>query len=189
MALFFTASAVGPLVTPWERQARTYERLITSPASLMAILAGDVLAGAGFGVVLVLVPLAFVGLFTDAYIVSAAPLALGIIGGAGAFAALGVLMAAPATEGPSQVMMLSNLVRLPLIFVSGVFIPLHEMPAWGQWLAPFSPLSYAADLIRIGFGEVGYWSATIDAIALLGFTIVFVFVAKQLHQRTRDRAR
>ena len=27
MALFFTASAVGPLVTPWERQARTYERL------------------------------------------------------------------------------------------------------------------------------------------------------------------
>jgi ABC-2 type transport system permease protein len=189
MALFFTASAVGPLVTPWERQARTYERLITSPASLMAILAGGVLAGAGFGVVLVLVPLAFVGLFTDAYIVSAAPLALGIIGGAGAFAALGVLMAAPATEGPSQVMMLSNLVRLPLIFVSGVFIPLHEMPAWGQWLAPFSPLSYAADLIRIGFGEVGYWSATIDAIALLGFTIVFVFVAKQLHQRTRDRAR
>ncbi len=55
MALFFTASAVGPLVTPWERQARTYERLITSPASLMAILAGDVLAGAAFGVILVLV--------------------------------------------------------------------------------------------------------------------------------------
>lgn len=57
MALFFTASAVGPLVTPWERQARTYERLITSPASLVAILAGDVLAGAAFGVVLVLLPL------------------------------------------------------------------------------------------------------------------------------------
>ena len=33
MALFFTASAVGPLITPWERQARTYERLVTSPAS------------------------------------------------------------------------------------------------------------------------------------------------------------
>ena len=34
MALFFTASAVGPLVTPWERQARTWERLVTSPASI-----------------------------------------------------------------------------------------------------------------------------------------------------------
>ena len=26
MALWFTASAVGPLVTPWERSAKTYER-------------------------------------------------------------------------------------------------------------------------------------------------------------------
>ena len=35
MALFFTASAVGPLVTPWERSAKTFERLVTSPASLL----------------------------------------------------------------------------------------------------------------------------------------------------------
>jgi ABC-2 type transport system permease protein len=86
-------------------------------------------------------------------------------------------------------MMLSNLVRLPLIFVSGVFVPLEEMPGWGRWLAPFSPLSYSADLIRVGFGEPGYWSETLDALALAGFTILFVSLAKQLHQRTRDRAR
>ncbi len=46
--LFFTASAAGPLVTPRERSAGTYERLVTSPASLGAILAGDVLAGTVF---------------------------------------------------------------------------------------------------------------------------------------------
>jgi ABC-2 type transport system permease protein len=188
MALFFTASAVGPLVTPWERQARTYERLVTSPASLLAILAGDVLAGAAFGIVLVLVPLALVSLLTAADIVNALPLALGIVEGALAFAALGVLLAAPATEGPSQVMMLSNLVRLPLIFVSGVFIPLDQMPGWGQWLAPFSPLSYAADLIRTGFGEPGYWSVSTDALVLIAFTAGFVTLAKFFHQRTRNRA-
>jgi ABC-2 type transport system permease protein len=54
MALFFTASAVGPLVTPWERQARTFERLVTSPASLAAIVAGDVGSGAAFGALLAL---------------------------------------------------------------------------------------------------------------------------------------
>jgi ABC-2 type transport system permease protein len=177
------------LVTPWERQARTYERLVTSPASLLAILAGDVLAGAAFGVVLVLLPLALVTLLTDAHVTTALPLALGIIGGALAFAALGVVLAAPATEGPSQVMMLSNLVRLPLIFVSGVFVPLEEMPDWGQWLASLSPLSYAADLIRMGFGEPGYWQMSVDALALAGFAVLFVFAARQLHQRTRDRAR
>ncbi len=47
MALWFTASAVGPLVTPWERSAKTYERLISTPVSLQAILAGDVRRGHG----------------------------------------------------------------------------------------------------------------------------------------------
>jgi ABC-2 type transport system permease protein len=66
MALFFTASAVGPLVTPWERQARTYERLVTSPASLAAIVAGDVGSGAAFGALLALLPLAAALVLTSA---------------------------------------------------------------------------------------------------------------------------
>ena len=33
------------------------------------------------------------------------------------------------TNGRSQIMMLSSLVRLPLIFISGVFVPHAEMPA------------------------------------------------------------
>lgn len=171
-------------MTPWERQARTYERLVTSPASLLAIFAGDLLAGAAFGVMHVLFPLLLVSLLTDAQIAAALPLALGVIGGAVAFAGLGVLLAAPATEGPSQVMMVSNLVRLPLIFVSGVFVPLGEMPAWGQWLAPLSSLSYAADLIRIGFGEPGYWSQSVDVLILIAFAVVFVMLATALHRRT-----
>jgi ABC-2 type transport system permease protein len=185
MALFFTASAVGPLVTPWERQARTYERLITSPASLGAILAGDVMAGAVFGAILALLPLAITQLVTSATVVAAAPLALGVVLGALSFAALGVLLAAPATEGPSQVMMVSNLVRLPLIFVSGVFVPFSQMPAWGRWLAPFSPLSYSSDLIRAGFGEEHYWSAATDALALCAFIAAFMLLAARIHQNTR----
>jgi ABC-2 type transport system permease protein len=102
MALFFTASAVGPLVTPWERQAKTYERLITSPASLIAILSGDVLAGTGFGALLALLPLTIASLATAASVVAPLPLALGIVLGSLSFAALGVLLAAPAPQGPSQ---------------------------------------------------------------------------------------
>ena len=48
--------------------------------------------------------------------------------GALAFAALGVLLAARSTDTHSEVMMLSNLVRLPLIFVSGVLVPIDRMP-------------------------------------------------------------
>ena len=188
MALFFTASAVGPMVTPWERQARTYERLVTSPASLTAILTGDVLAGMGFGALLSLAPLALALAATPAHVASPAALALGILLGALAFASLGVLLAAPAAESPSQVMMLSNLVRLPLIFVSGVFVPHAAMPAWGRWLSPLSPLSYCADLVRIGFGGEAYWTPAVDAAALVGFAVVLLGLANWLHRRTRARA-
>lgn len=189
MALFFTASAVGPLVTPWERQAKTWERLVTSPASLWAIVAGDVSAGMAFGALLSLVPIAIgVGL-AGAQIASAGSVILGVMLGALAFSSLGVLMAAPATDTPSQVMMLSNLVRLPLIFVSGVFVPLAEMPAWGRWLAPFSPLSYSADLIRAGFGGAQYFPTVTSVAVLLGFSAGFLLLTRVIHRATQSRAR
>ena len=189
MALFFTASAVGPLVTPWERQARTYERLVTSPASLWAILLGDTSAGALFGIALALIPLLMGAVLAGSSVASVAALAAGIGLGAVAFSALGVVMAARATDTPAQVMMLSNLVRLPLIFVSGVFIPLGEMPAWGQRLAPFSPLSYSADLIRYGMGGTNYFPVAVSVCALLGFAAVFLWLALVLHRRSQARAR
>ena len=188
MALFFTASAVGPLVTPWARQAKTYERLVVSPASLSAILAGDVLAGMLFGASLSVLPLAIGLSATDARIVSVPQLLIGVVLGAFAFSALGVLMSAPASDTPSQVMMLSNLVRLPIIFVSGVFIPLAQMPTWGRWLSPLSPLSYSADLIRGSFGETRYFQYWTDVAALIGFTVAFLWLAHLLHRRTRGRA-
>ena len=223
MALFFTASAVGPLVTPWERQARTYERLVTSPASLWAILLGDTSAGALFGIALALIPLLMGAVLAGSSVASVAALAAGrappveerttvdvpFVGtvdvgdsslvaatvltgiglGAVAFSALGVVMAARATDTPAQVMMLSNLVRLPLIFVSGVFIPLGEMPAWGQRLAPFSPRSYSADLIRYGMGGTNYFPVAVSVCALLGFAAVFLWLALVLHRRSQARAR
>jgi ABC-2 type transport system permease protein len=189
MALFFTASAIGPLVTPWERQAKTYERLVTSPASLGAILAGDTLAGAAFGALLTLIPIALGVAATPAAIERPAELVLGVVFGAAAFSALGVLLAAPATDTPSQVMMLSNLVRLPLIFVSGVFVPHAEMPSWGRWLAPFSPLSYAADLVRLGFGQPAYFGAALDVAALALFAVLLLVAARLLHARARSRGR
>lgn len=81
--------------------------------------------------------------------------------------------------------MVSNLVRLPLIFVSGVFVPFSQMLAWGRSLAPFSPLSYSSDLIRAWFGEEHYWSAPTDALALCAFIAAFMLLAARMHHRTR----
>ena len=50
MMLFFTASSVGPLITPWEKREKTYERLVSLPVILESIIIGDLLAGAIFGI-------------------------------------------------------------------------------------------------------------------------------------------
>ncbi len=187
MALWFTASAVGPLVTPWERRAKTYERLISSPLSLRAILAGDVVSGLVFGACLSVIPVVLGLTLTDAAVTSVALLVAGIVLGAFSFASLGVMLAAPPASSPSNIMLLSNLVRLPLLFVSGVFLPIAQMPPWARWVSPISPLSYAGDLIRSGFGQTPYFPTWLSLMMLVAFTGVLYWGACRFHKMWRAK--
>jgi ABC-2 type transport system permease protein len=187
MALWFTSSAVGPLVTPWERRARTYERLISTPVSLPAILAGDVTSGLLFGICLSVVPV-LLGLgLTDTSIENMPLLIAGIVMGALSFASLGVLLAAPPASSPSNIMLLTNLVRLPLLFVSGIFVPIRQMPVWARWIAPLSPLSYAGDLIRTAFGDSAFFPVWLSLLMLLVFTTVLFLASCKFHNMWRAR--
>ncbi len=188
MAVFFSASAVGPLITPWERQARTYERLATSPASLETILVGDLLAAAAFGAAISLVPLGLGLMLTSARVAAPGWLVVGVVLSAVVFGSLGVLLAAGGTDAPSEVMMLSNLVRLPLIFVSGVFVPLAELPSWSQWVGFLSPLSYCVDLVRTSLGETAFFPPWVSVGALVVFATGFVALAAFFHRRRRQTA-
>jgi len=187
MALWFTATAVGPLVTPWERGAKTYERLISTPVSLQAILVGDVVSGLIFGACLSVIPILLGLVLTDASVVNLVGLGGGIVLGALSFAALGVLLAAPPASSPSNIMLLSNLVRLPLLFVSGIFLPIAQMPGWAQWVAPISPLSYASDMIRSGFGQRAYFPAWLSPLMLVAFTVLLFWGACAFHRRWRAK--
>ncbi len=187
MALWFTASAVGPLVTPWERSAKTYERLISTPVSLPAILAGDVMSGFVFGTCLSVVPILLGLVLTDAHIGNLPLLIAGIVMGALNFASLGVLLASPPASGPSNIMLLSNLVRLPLLFVSGIFVPIRQMPDWARWIAPLSPLSYASDLIRTAFGRPSFFSIWLSLLMLVLFTLLFFMASCKFHNMWRAK--
>jgi len=176
LTIFFTSSSVTPVIAPWERRTKTFERLISTPISLHSILIGDILAGLLFGTLLVLIPIIIGVLLFGASIISVNVLIISIPLSAFCFASLGTLFSAIPTDTPSEIMTLANLVRLPLIFVSGVFIPLEQLPIWGQIIAALSPLTYAHNLNRFAFeGYVGH-SWIINVVILLCFTI-FLFVA------------
>lgn len=183
MTLFFTATAVSPVIAPWEAQLQTLERLISAPISITTIIFGDMLASLIFGIGISLVPL-IIGLFIGIKLLYPLIIILGIIIGGICFSSLGLLLSTPPTNVPSNIMMISSLVRFPVVFISGIFIPLENMPFWGKVIASFSPLTYFTDLTRYSIGETNYYSILFDFAVLIIFTVLFFVLAVKLHQRT-----
>ncbi len=189
LVLFFTASSVGPLITPWERRSGTYERLLSAPVGVPQLVFGDALAGAGFGLGLSLVAVVVALVATEARLASPLTLVLALVASAFCFSALGVLLAARPSDNPSQIMMLSQLVRLPLIFVSGIFLPLGDMPDWLRAVAYVSPLTYSTDLIRASWGVSAHFPLALDVAVVLVFGLVFLLLARKLHVRVLAKGR
>jgi ABC-2 type transport system permease protein len=183
MTILFAASSVGPLITPWERQAGTYERLLTIPVSSWHIVVGDVGSSFVYGLLISLL-----SLFLGICIFNAGPaypiaFILVMFLSVCCFSALGAAMAALPTDQLSNVMMLSSLIRLPMIFISGVFVPLKELPLWGQVIARISPLSYTMDLVRWSFGNPLYFNKLTSCFMLIGFTLFFLYLAHIAHRQ------
>ncbi|ELY59310.1 ABC transporter permease [Natronococcus jeotgali] len=65
---------------------------------------------------------------------------------------LGVLKAAIPTDQTSEVTMLATLANFPVIFVSGIFIPVENPPEWGRLVAYASPLTYLVKATKYGLG-------------------------------------
>lgn len=145
---FFTTSSVGPVIILLERRMRTYDRLLVAPMSLGTVIIGKSLVGVFFGLAVSLLPLV-VGL-TVFRVTIASPILLpiGVILAACVFAALGTLFASGSAQMPCQVLIPTMLLRWPLLFISGVFIPLEQMAPWMRALSYLSPLTYAQDLLN-----------------------------------------
>jgi ABC-2 type transport system permease protein len=186
ITVFFTASSIGPVVIPWEKRVRTFERLLTAPVSLPAILLGKTLAGVVFGLAVALVPL-LAGLALGAQITGTLGLVAGLVLSSGAFASLGVLFSTLPGQNVGSVMMPATLIRWPLLFVSGVFVPLAGLAWWGKALAYLSPLTYANDIIQQSMGGQGYLGPALDAAGLLVFWVVFLLAGLRLHELGRQR--
>ena len=174
MMLFFTASSVGPLITPWEKREKTYERLLSLPVVLESIILGDLVAGAVFGIMITTIVWIASVLILHLPLVNAGILLIGFVLGSTAFAALGTLLASPTTNNPSNIMMLSSLVRLPLIFVSGIFIPLNQLQGWEWFLTSLSPLTYLVDLFHAALLGNAVYPVYLDSIVLIAIILLFI---------------
>ncbi len=183
MTLFFTATAVSPVIFPWEAQARTLERLAAAPITVPALIFGDILASFVFGVGITLVPIG-IALALGLTVSHPVLLLLGILIGAICFSSLGTLLSVPPTSSPPNIMMLSSLIKFPLIFISGIFVPVESLPAWGRLIAIFSPLTYFTDIARYSLGEANAFPLAVNIAALAFFALLFTAASMVLHART-----
>jgi ABC-2 type transport system permease protein len=183
MMLFFTASSVGPLITPWEKREKTYERLLSYPVTQDSIILGDVVAGAIFGIgISLLVWIASI-FFVPVAVTSTGLFILAFILGTLSCAALGVFLASPASDSPPNVMIFSNLIRFPLIFISGIFVPLAQMQGQGLVLAYCSPLTYLVDLFNAAMSGTSVFSPVVDCGVLIVAFAGLILIARVIQKR------
>ncbi len=182
MSLFFTSSSIGPLITPWEKQAGTFERLLSFPVSINTIIFGDIVAGMLFGLVINVFVLV-AGMLFLGYSCNIPVLFLGMIIASFCFSSFGVLLASPAARSPSHIMMFSSLIRFPLIFISGIFVPISELKGFARILSYFSPITYFVDIANTGLRRISFIPAIVDFAALLVFSIVFITLSNRFHKR------
>jgi len=185
ITVLFSASSIGPMVIPMERRVKTFERLLSAPILFYSIILGKTLSGFFYSLAIGVIPLLIGLVWFETQILSVLGLVLGLALPAFCFAALGIMFASFPTENPGNIMMLLNFVRLPLIFISGLYIPIESLPDWGQAVAAFSPLTYANDLVRYALEAKTNYGVALDSVALLVFTAFFLFVGSRLNKKFR----
>lgn len=185
MTTFFTASSAGPVIIPMERRMGTYDRLMAAPMSLATLLIAQTLVGAFFAFMASSVPLLVGVLWLHVTISNAVLLLAGLLLASLAFSAFGLVFGSIPVQSVGSIMMPSTLIRWPLLFISGIFIPLSEMAPWARVLSYLSPLTYAQDLINHAVLGAGYLNRWLDLGVLVVLVIVFLIPAARLHQRSR----
>lgn len=141
-------SLMSGLSIVWDREFGFLREVLVAPLSPTGIVLGKV---TGNGVIaigqgLIMLALApIVGVKIDFILVlKLIPLLLVI---SISLSGLGILMASRMrSQQGFQVLM--QIIIMPLIFLSGVFFPVNNVPVWLEVVSKFNPLTYGVDAIR-----------------------------------------
>jgi len=182
LSSFFTSSSITPIIMPWEARQKTLEMLLSRPLTIYFILFSTALASSLFGIFISSL-LVVIGVFINVIPYDLALLALGIIISSICYSFMGLLFSAIPSDIPADAVMLSSIIKLPLIFISGIFIPILDLPDYIRPLAFISPLTYFSDLINYSYGHDSLLNPLIDIAVLFFLTMIFMILALIANKR------
>jgi ABC-2 type transport system permease protein len=177
-----------PHAISYEKDIGTLDGMLAAPINRLSIILGKVMAqtirGMIQGFIILILAVVLFGVVIVGNILLVIFLILLTVF---SFVGLGILITS-FTENEETATMVMMTLMFPMMFLSGVFFPLQQMPWYMQGIAHFLPLTYATAALR----KVMVLGADIPAVGteiliLVGFGIVLLLIAVPMFKRAMCR--
>ncbi len=177
-----------PVAISQEKEVGTLDGMMVAPINRLSIILGKTLAQTARGLLQgVIILVLAVGLFHVAIqgslILVFALLLLGVF----SFVGLGIVITSFAKDQETAQMMMMTLM-FPMMFLSGVFFPIQQMPWYMQDISKALPLTYASQALRkVMVLGAGIPDITTELAVMIGFGVVMIAIAVPVFRRMMTR--
>lgn len=159
---------------------KIFEEYLLSPNQRWQVIVGEVLYGITKG----LIPVGIIAVYSVICGVTlhfSLLFLIAILLHLTAFSLIGFIVALKMKNHRDQATMNAFIIT-PMMFLSGTFFPVDQMPKVIQLIASVSPLTYSADLIRSALLDNGEFA--FSALAILSVLVcILIYVAQHIVQR------
>jgi ABC-2 type transport system permease protein len=177
-----------PVAISQEKEIGTMDGMMVAPVNRLSILLGKTLAqtarGLFQGVIILALAIVIFGVsIQGSLILVFSLLLLGVF----SFVGLGIVITS-FTKDQETAQMLMMTLMFPMMFLSGVFFPVQQMPQFMQTISSFLPLTYASNALRkVMVLGAGVPQITTELIVLVVFGIVMIGIALPVFRRMMTR--
>jgi len=177
-----------PAAISHEKEVGTLDGMMVAPINRLAIIVGKTLAqtarGLLQGILILALAVALFGVTIHGSILLIfALLLLGVF----SFVGIGVVLTSFAKDQETAMMVMMTLM-FPMMFLSGVFFPIQQMPWYMQSISKVLPLTYAATALRkVMVLGAGVSMITTELAVLIGFGVIMTAIAVPVFKRAMTR--
>jgi len=177
-----------PAAISHEKEVGTLDGMMVAPINRLAVILGKTLAqtarGLLQGVLILILAVALFGVTIHGSILLVfALLLLGVF----SFVGVGVVITSFARDQETAMMLMTTLI-FPMMFLSGVFFPIQQMPWYMQSISKALPLTYVASALRkVMVLGAAVSTITTELAVLIGFGVVTTAIAVPVFKRAMTK--
>ncbi len=177
-----------PVAISQEKEIGTMDGMMVAPVNRLSILLGKTLAQTIRGLIQGAIILALAVVIFGVTIQGNILLVFGLLLlGVFSFVGLGIVITS-FTKDQETAQMLMMTLMFPMMFLSGVFFPIQQMPWYMQTISKFLPLTYASDALRkVMVLGAGIPQISTELIILIGFGVIMIAIALPVFRRMMTR--